>query len=391
MRITEVRGDAKRITIKFDKLVDGAQAGKPENYRVDGREPLRARAVGPMVLLEINGMKKRDAGVSLSGRIRDRNGRALEPADRKFSYSPKYRRREIMVSSVQPLMSPEITGGYGGYLDYVLGLVDKAGERRPDIICLPESIQSQFDKGKKVCADTLPGAFTDIFARKAKKYGTYLILPMIEKKGKEIHNIAVLFDRSGRIAGRYQKLFVTEDIYAEPGNEAPVFETDFGKIGILVCFDLYFPEPAALLALKGAEIIFHPHGITSGEESMILYQKARALDNNVYLVSSSYGRKVDRGDGAFGRSSVIDKNGLVIADLGYKDGVLSSFIDLEDMRIVYGYGRDWRIGPADCGDRRRRERRPDLYEQLLEELHKQADGMWFVERGYWKKKDRKSS
>ncbi len=84
---------------------------------------------------------------------------------------------------------------------------------------------------------------------------------MFEKEGSLIYNTGVLMDRGGNIAGKYRKVqlpLAEAEFGVTPGCEFPVFDTDFGKIGILICFDHFFPEPARILSYNGAEIIFVP-------------------------------------------------------------------------------------------------------------------------------------
>ena len=114
----------------------------------------------------------------------------------------------------------------------------------------------------------------------------YIVAGILEKKGNTVYNAAVLMDRNGDLAGLYHKVSLPReeiDGGVTPGNSLPVFDTDFGKIGIMICWDVTFPEPARTLAFQGAEVIFLP--IWGGHLTLA---KARALENQVYLVSSSY-------------------------------------------------------------------------------------------------------
>jgi predicted amidohydrolase len=96
-----------------------------------------------------------------------------------------------------------------------------------------------------------------------------------------------LIDREGRLIGKYRKVYLPrEEIEAglTPGNDYPVFRTDFGKIGIMICWDVEYADPARALALQGAEMILLP--IWDGDATLT---KARAIENHVFLVSSTYG------------------------------------------------------------------------------------------------------
>ena len=95
----------------------------------------------------------------------------------------------------------------------------------------------------------------------AKKYNLYIVAGIYEKDGDTVYNTAVLISRTGEYAGKYRKVCLPrEEIQGgiTPGKSLPVFDTDFGRIGLMICWDVFFPEPARTLAHKGAEVIFLP-------------------------------------------------------------------------------------------------------------------------------------
>lgn len=387
MKLVKISGDARRVVLQFDRALDPKEGRNPGNYRIGGAPPLRVRVAGGFVFLTIPEMAQPNVTVTLSGSLRDTEGNAVEEGGRTLTHCPQYRRREIRVSAVQPLRITEVTDDFEEYLEYVLEWVDQAGALGSDIVCIPEDIQYQSGQSAREQSDTIPGRFTDRFAEKARKYGMYIIVQVDEKTETALFNVAVLLDRDGGIVGRYQKMFVTEGASVVPGPAMPVFETDFGVIGIMICFDIICPDVVGLLALKGAEIVFHPHaigGTPSTEETMLILQRARAIDNGVYFVPCGFGRKIDRWGGNYGRSCIIDKNGILVADAGYKDGLASTVIDLEDVRLVSGYGG---AGVSDARQRLVREMRPDLYEQMAEEARRRAGETWFEERGLWRREE----
>ncbi len=167
------------------------------------------------------------------------------------------------------------------------GMVDEAAKSKPDIICLPEAMTMVGIGGSYAdFAEPIPGPISDRFGAKAKQYHCYIIACYNEREGKAIYNTAVLIDRKGQVVGKYRKAYLPrEEIEGgvTPGDEAAVFDTDFGKIGMMICWDVEYPEPAQKMALKGAEIIFEP--VWDG--SPVLTQ-ARAIENHVYLVTSEY-------------------------------------------------------------------------------------------------------
>jgi predicted amidohydrolase len=128
----------------------------------------------------------------------------------------------------------------------------------------------------------------------------YLVAGLIERDGKAAYNTSVLIDRHGNVAGKYRKVFLPrEEIEGglTPGDSFPVFDTDFGRIGIMVCWDAEYVEAARSLAGKGAEVILVP---AAGGYMTLL--KARALENHLFVVSS--GNDVE--------SAIIDPTGTVL-------------------------------------------------------------------------------
>ncbi len=163
----------------------------------------------------------------------------------------------------------------------------KAGEQGADIVCLPEAI-TLVGTGQVYTdvAESIPGPTSKHLGQVAQEHEMYIAAGILERDGDVVYNTAILLDRSGRLAGKYRKVALPrEEIEGgvTPGNEFPVFETDFGTVGMMICWDVAFPEPARQLALQGAEVILLP--IWGGNINLA---KARAIENQVYLVSSTY-------------------------------------------------------------------------------------------------------
>ena len=138
---------------------------------------------------------------------------------------------------------------------------------------------------------------------------------MIERDGGLIFNTAVLFDRQGNLVGRYRKVhpYWPEEVWdgITPGDDFPVFSLDVGKVGIMTCYDSWFPEVSRLLALRGAELILFP---SAGYEPSLL--PARAIDNRCYVVASS-----------------LDSPAMIVDTLGHtlaatSDGMVTVPVDL---------------------------------------------------------------
>lgn len=176
--------------------------------------------------------------------------------------------------------------GFGGDREEKLKLalehLETAGKQHVDIACLPEEFA-----GMK--AEPIPGPITDAVAALAKKYGMYVICPIREQAGPEQYNTAVLLDRSGRLAGQYRKVFVFWGEGVLPSRDGvKVFETDFGRISILTCFDLNFPELWQQADVLGAEIVFWPSAYTGGSPL-----NAMATLYHFYVVPVGAGNLID--------------------------------------------------------------------------------------------------
>jgi predicted amidohydrolase len=234
--------------------------------------------------------------------------------------------------------------------------IDAAGKLGLDIVCLGEVITMVGTKSTvKDCAETMPGPATGQLADAARRNQIWVVAGLTEKEDDIIYNTAVLLDRQGRIAGKYRKVHLPREEWkngVRPGHTYPVFDTDFGKVAIQICYDWFFPEPAAIFALKGAEIIFAPTwgntlpdeaGRVNGESTF----RVRARDNGLYMVPSVYS----------GNSLVIDPMGRILASSAGREGVFWAEIDLNAREPLHWVGY-WRsIGP--------RHRMIKSYEPLL--------------------------
>ncbi len=160
---------------------------------------------------------------------------------------------------------------------------------RPDIVCLPETFNTSWVSEQKPLpqvAEEVPGPVVNRVAQYAKTNHCYVICPIPTRSGGKIYNSAVLIDRQGEVAGTYNKVHTTEgemdDGVAAGPTEPPVFQTDFGKIGVQICYDAnWFPSWQSLKA-RGAEVVFFPSQFPGGR---IL--TTHAWMNQYYIVSST--------------------------------------------------------------------------------------------------------
>ena len=166
-------------------------------------------------------------------------------------------------------------------------LIDQAAAQHADLVVLGETL-TYFGTGKSFaeCAEPVPGPSTDFFGKLAKTHDMYIVAGLLERDAHLIFNVAVLLGPDGKLAGKYRKVCLPRGEIAggiAPGNEYPVFKTRFGKLGMMVCYDGFFPEVAQQLATSGAEVIAWPVWGCNPDLA-----GARACDNQIYLVSSTY-------------------------------------------------------------------------------------------------------
>ena len=193
--------------------------------------------------------------------------------------------REVTVAAIhyRPSKSASADENVGRFIE----AVEKAVPGKVDLILLPEGI-TLVGTGKKYAdvAEPVPGPTTARLGEYARRRGAWIVAGIYEREAPAIYNTAILLDRQGRLAGKYRKVYLPrEEIEGglRPGDDFPVFQTDFGRIGIMICWDLQYADPARHLALKGAELVLLP--IWGGNEAL---PKARAIENQIYLAASGY-------------------------------------------------------------------------------------------------------
>lgn len=257
-------------------------------------------------------------------------------------------------------------------LEVSLRLLDRAGQAGCDIVTTCEDITGTSCFGMDVSDRNV---FPELLEQSAKlaesrlselarRYSMYIVGCYNKRIGNSNYNVASLFDRKGEICGEYRKVHLPayEKWQIAEGDDINVMETDFGKIGICICYDMMFPEFVQIQALKGAEVIFHPTAgygwyDSIGEATL----RTRANDHSVYIVTA----KNYIFNGA-GKSSIIDFWGQTLADAGfYENTLVTGEIDLDFPKTQ----PDWfyptqTSGVANVGERKLLERRPELYGEI---------------------------
>jgi predicted amidohydrolase len=177
--------------------------------------------------------------------------------------------------------------------------LNQAASFHPDIACLPELFSNR-------APEPVPGLISERLARWASDHSSYLIFGLKTRTGNNVYNSAILIDRRGQVIGQYNKIHPTEEEIKKgttPGDEGrpPVFKTDFGTIGIQICFDVNWREEWRRLKQKGVEIVFWPSAYPAARQLPAL-----ALSNEYYIVSSTMDRS----------SHIYDITGEVLASSG---------------------------------------------------------------------------
>lgn len=235
-------------------------------------------------------------------------------------------------------------------------LISQAAENGADLVVLPELFSTGYHLdtiGPHIVklAEPIDGPTVRALQQAARQAGCYVIAPiaLIRDVGGVPYNSAVLIDREGAVVGSYDKvhLWALERFYFRAGASYPVFDTDFGRIGIMVCYDMGFPEAARSLALQGADLIVCPSAWCV--EDMDVWEinaPARALENTVFLAAvNRFGR--EGGDLYMpGKSMVCNPRGKKLAQLEDEAaGILYVDLpaaDIDTYRVKSPYLRDRR-------------------------------------------------
>ena len=237
--------------------------------------------------------------------------------------------RYVTVASVS--MSPRVqfAGDPEGLLDYAATMMVRAKRFGADIVAFPECFGHRVHEGTCVeVAEPLDGPVLTRVAKEAKRVGLYAVMPLYTREDGKVFNSAALVSPAGEVVGAYHKMFPTIGEIENgitPGREASVFRTDFGKVGMAICFDMNFNEIMYGLGENGAEVIFFCSAYRGGLQLQI-----RAWELGAYIVSSV--------EGELGR--IIDPSGMVLTESTYEALVTRRVnLDRRLLHMDYNWGK----------------------------------------------------
>lgn len=239
----------------------------------------------------------------------------VEPRRRKKDSSP----REVSVLSIT--LEKMARGSKEKMIDQLLKRLDELAYYQPDIICLPETFATTVKS-----AETIQGSIVNAFSKVAEQQQCYLICPLHTIKEDKIYNSAILIDRKGDVVGGYDKIRpnefeCNEGVTPEP-LPPPVFKTDFGIIGIQICFDCNWPNDWRSLKEQAAEIVFWPSAFPGGR---MLY--GLAWLNKYYIVGAPYTNP----------ALIYDMSGDLISKSGKWEGYAFAKLNLEKVLCEVDY------------------------------------------------------
>ena len=268
-------------------------------------------------------------------------------------------------------------------LKKTLSLVDQAAKKGAQIICTQEMVTSQYFCQSEEhrffdLAEPIPGPSTVAFQKAAKKHGVVIIASLFEKRASGLyHNTAAIIDADGKLLGVYRKMHIPDDplfyekFYFTPGDIGfKAWDTKFGKIGVLICWDQWYPEAARLTAMQGAEILFYPTAIGWHPKEKAEYgvnqhgawetiQRSHAVANGCYVAAiNRVGHEIIDGVGGdglefWGQSFVAGTSGQILAKASVgKEEVLIVPVELGKVDVTRTH---WPF---------LRDRRIDAYENL---------------------------
>ena len=254
---------------------------------------------------------------------------------------------KFLAAAIQMLASPDKNANH----KEAEAKVREAAARGAKIVALPEVFNWRGDKKEeRRFAEPIPGPTVDLMARLARELGIYLLSGSLLEEipgSSKAYNTSLLFDPEGKAIARYRKIHLfdvdiergvstMESETRQPGAEVVVAETGFCLMGLTICYDLRFPELYRALVAKGAQLIFVPSAFTAltGEAHWEPLLRARAIENQVYIIAPDQIGKNPKSFATYGNSMIVDPWGRVLARASDFPGVIFAEIDLSYLAKV---------------------------------------------------------
>lgn len=267
-------------------------------------------------------------------------------------------------------------------LEVTAGLLEQAGKEGCDIVVTSEDMTGLTEYAMDITEKNIFPELAELsqvlaearLAGIAAKHSMYVVGCFFKRAGGHICNTAVIFGRNGDIVGEYRKTHLpfNEKWQCTPGDDISVFELDFGKVGVCICYEMMFPEFMEVQSLKGAEIVLHPTlGYGWYDEIGEATLRTRANDNSVYIATSK-----NYSYNSAGKSSIIDFWGQVLSQGGfYENAVVKRELDLDFKKTQPHWHYSVQTsGIGEVNVRKSVERRPELYSGLSEPLQQEYRG-----------------
>ena len=281
------------------------------------------------------------------------------------------KRAPYQIALVQMAMSADPAANLGS----AVAKIREAAGRGAKIVCLPELFRSPYfcqteDVAHFDLAEPIPGPSTETLGWEARRNEVVILASLFESRAPGLcHNTTAVIGTDGAILGKYRKMHIPDDpayyekFYFTPGDLGfQVFPTQFGNLGVLVCWDQWFPEAARLVALRGADVIFYPTAIgwhpaekaTEGaaqRDAWRTVQRGHAIANGVYVAAANrVGVETPAGPPGlefWGGSFVCDPQGVVLAEApAEREEILLATVDparIAEVRRQWPFLRDRRV------------------------------------------------
>ena len=248
-------------------------------------------------------------------------------------------------------------------------LIDEAADIGAQMVALPEMFNLLGTNDEILAGgESISGPTSTFLAEKARQHGVHIhggsFMINVDDQQDKVWNTTLIFDPEGEIISEYRKIHLfdiniagkvayEESAFVEAGEEMVTFETEHGNFGLTICYDLRFPELYRALTLAGAQVVFQPaaFALYTGKDHWETLIRARAIENQVYMVSPSQIGTYGNGGQCFGSTMIVDPWGTVIARAPERECVIVADIDYESQELTR------QNLPA------LKHRRPDVYER----------------------------